>query len=229
MSLSRELRTFVVRIAVSSVICLTKPTFSSFDPASLHILSRLNQIISTQDDLLSAIRDVGVQGVQKKSPLGASYMSGSAESDHSTFGATATEDYTLQWSTSASYLKIPSSRTTPDMILVWPILEGKFPIDCLQEAIFDWASYGVESDDENGGFRTNIHRAFESQSVTYGLQEIEVVNLTDRFLSLVHTKNPILDESTLRQFANTIAENGMSWDGPSCLVVSSVPKVLHPF
>ncbi|KAH9208480.1 hypothetical protein DL95DRAFT_345425 [Leptodontidium sp. 2 PMI_412] len=166
-----------------------------------------------------------------KSPLDASYMSGPVESDHTIFGATATEDYNLQWSTSASYLKIPSSRTTPDMILVWPIFEGKFPIDCLQAAIFDSAPYGMESDDDDGGFQTNIHRPFESQSVTYGLQEIEVANLTERFLSLVHTKNPILDESTLRQFANAFAENGMGWDGPSCLVLlaCALGTIASPF
>ena len=150
------------------------------------------------------------------------------QSDRSLSGATATEDYTMQWTTSASYLKIPSSRTTPDMVLVWPIFEGKFPVDCLLQAVFDSAAPGGDLDDVAGGFRPTIHRPSESQIVTYGFHEAEVVNLTERFLSLVHTKNPILDENTLRQFANTIAENGLSWDGPSCLVVSPSSKSSDP-
>jgi hypothetical protein len=84
----------------------------------------------------------------------------------------------------------------------------------------------VDLDDDDGGFLPIIHR---SQAVTYGLQEMEVVNLTKRFLSLVHTKNLILDDNTQRRYANTISENGFSWDGPSSLVVNSFPKFLQLF
>ncbi|KAK9860466.1 clr-1 [Penicillium brevicompactum] len=39
------------------------------------------------------------------------------------------------------------------------------------------------------------------------------------FLANVHTKNPVVEHKALLQHANDISENGISWDGPSCLVL----------
>lgn len=52
------------------------------------------------------------------------------------------------------------------------------------------------------------------------ISEVEIVPLVDKFLMEVHVRNPILDEEELRRHARDVAENGMGWDGKTCLVVS---------
>jgi hypothetical protein len=53
-----------------------------------------------------------------------------------------------------------------------------------------------------------------------GIQEEQIVPLCENFLSNVHIKNPILEISEFTQYVRDVAENGLRWDGPSCLVVS---------
>lgn len=40
-----------------------------------------------------------------------------------------------------------------------------------------------------------------------------------KFLANVHTKNPVVEHTGLMRYAHDIAENDLSWDGPSCIVV----------
>ncbi|KAL5866511.1 hypothetical protein ACKVWC_010402 [Pyricularia oryzae] len=51
------------------------------------------------------------------------------------------------------------------------------------------------------------------------ISEVEIVPLVDKFLMEVHVRNPILDEEELRRHARDVAENGMGWDGKTCLVL----------
>ncbi|OTA91514.1 hypothetical protein M434DRAFT_342912 [Hypoxylon sp. CO27-5] len=44
--------------------------------------------------------------------------------------------------------------------------------------------------------------------------------LCQRFLVLIHVKNPVLDVSEFKRYARVAAEYGPGWDGPGCLVVS---------
>lgn len=53
----------------------------------------------------------------------------------------------------------------------------------------------------------------------YGLQENHFVPLCRKFLVHVHPRNPILEGGELMQYAKRAAEDGLGWDGPSCLVV----------
>jgi hypothetical protein len=46
----------------------------------------------------------------------------------------------------------------------------------------------------------------------------ELSRLVDRFVRLVHIKNPILDIPVLRQMVKQIDENGPSWSTSTCLV-----------
>ena len=117
-------------------------------------------------------------------------------------------------------LKIPSSRITPDSTLVWPIFENRFPTGFLQEAVFESAGWGDGFGDTDCSFYGNA-TIKSPPTATVPFQEEAVVKLVERFLSLVHIKNPILDENTLRRYARRAAEDGLSWDGPSCLVVSN--------
>lgn len=176
------------------------------------MLSRLNQILAKQDDVLKAVSGFASPQVQAQqlSPANASVWS--ATTSYQTANAAVPDN-------GSSGLKIPSSRTNPDLILAWPVFQGQFACECLQEAIFESEKYGpdIGHDDDRTG---STGQRSGNRAVTFGLQESQIVNLVDRFLSLVHTKNPILDDDSLRRQAETIAEDGLSWDGPSCLVVS---------
>ena len=55
------------------------------------------------------------------------------------------------------------------------------------------------------------------------INDAHIVQLVNRYLALVHVKNPILDINKLKQYAAEVAEHGIDWDGPSCLVVSKHP------
>ncbi|PVH72481.1 hypothetical protein DL98DRAFT_470364 [Cadophora sp. DSE1049] len=197
---------------------------SSFDPASLHILSRLNEILERQDDVLSAVHALDAGNISKtaNTPGNFSLLSNTASSSapdqHFPFSPQdggEGVDPTLQWENSANYLKIPSSRTIPDLILAWPIFDGKYLTDCLQDAIFDSTGMIGSSDSASQA----VDRPLGTKPVTSGLSETEISGLIENFLAAVHTKNPILDENMLKRSANSIIEDGLSWDGPSCLVL----------
>ena len=52
-----------------------------------------------------------------------------------------------------------------------------------------------------------------------GIHDEAFVPLCRKFLTHVHTKNPILDGSLLEAYAMDCTEHGPKWDAPSCLVV----------
>ncbi|KFY90218.1 hypothetical protein V500_05231 [Pseudogymnoascus sp. VKM F-4518 (FW-2643)] len=105
------------------------------------------------------------------------------------------------------YLRIPSTNTTADTILTWPIFAGEYPPEYLIEAIL-----GKAADDKGDAFVVR-HGDFES------LSDERIPSLIDRFLRNVHTKNPILDVDALLQYGQAAAANGPGWDAPSCLVL----------
>lgn len=105
------------------------------------------------------------------------------------------------------YLRIPSTNTTADTILTWPIYAGEYPPGYLIEAIL-----GKGEDDKSDAFVVR-HGEFES------LSDERIPSLIDRFLRNVHTKNPILDVDALIQYGQTAAANGPGWDAQSCLVL----------
>jgi hypothetical protein len=47
----------------------------------------------------------------------------------------------------------------------------------------------------------------------------DVLDLIERFLTNVHTKNPIFDSNTLRGIARSTIVKGFGWDAQTCLVV----------
>lgn len=69
----------------------------------------------------------------------------------------------------------------------------------------------------------------ESQPLFVGTQKIvdcepdllenDITSLVEYFLVQVHTKNPILDPTSLRKMVANIVQFGLQWDGPTCLVV----------
>lgn len=53
-----------------------------------------------------------------------------------------------------------------------------------------------------------------------GIDEDQILDLVQRFLDLVHIKNPVLNPDTIWSYARRVVEDGLEWDSPSCLVVS---------
>lgn len=118
------------------------------------------------------------------------------------------DDFTLQ----------PAS-TSADAILAWPMLAGPFPVTYIADGIFE-AEAHVETLVDTAFHE--VHLADPSSGLC-GILEIDVPKLVRRFLDLVHPKDPVLEVGTLWSYAEGVAENGLRWDGTSCLVVSRWP------
>ncbi|KFZ13865.1 hypothetical protein V501_03484 [Pseudogymnoascus sp. VKM F-4519 (FW-2642)] len=123
--LRRECRPLVVGVApfASSVARtgLTSDVGNSYDPASLHILSRLDQLLGQQGEVLSAIQNLGGNhDLPQPSPENdSSYSIPSVSNQSGINPPTSPGDSFLLSETAANHLKIPSARTIPDHILAW--------------------------------------------------------------------------------------------------------------
>jgi hypothetical protein len=116
-------------------------------------------------------------------------------------------------------MRIPTMRVASDAILMWPIFEGRYPPEYLVQEIFSLDSE-VERPE---GFRRRDGPEPPNGSRAVGccgVNDDEVPELVNRFLTRVHIKNPILDVGMIMRSARKVSENGPGWDGESCLVVS---------
>lgn len=113
---------------------------------------------------------------------------------------------------SKDYLGIPTCNSTADSILTWPIFQGKFPSNFL---IKDLLEHGSHKPDHEGQWSGDIAKPGEIQP----LADDMIPSLIDKFLELVHTKNPILDAEALVRYGRRAATAGLGWDAPSCLVL----------
>ncbi|KAJ5096205.1 hypothetical protein NUU61_005561 [Penicillium alfredii] len=169
---------------------------SSFDPASLEIIDRLNRIIDTQEDVLTAVRATNTRLSQ--GPNAVSISESPLPSPHELLVCATRPGHEL----AADSFDVPSSNTSPDNILIWPVFEQRYPEKCLQDAVFASSS-----------------QTPRMQRTKFAFQEDKVPALMDRFFYLVHIKNPIVDEESLRHDARKVIEDGLGWDEGSCLVL----------
>ncbi|RDW69228.1 hypothetical protein BP6252_08248 [Coleophoma cylindrospora] len=172
---------------------------SSFDPASLLMLERLNHIIERLDTITpasppSASAPSPARG-EPRHPQTARFAESSPPSEAT---ASINHDHIDD-----EYLRIPSSRTTPDTILCWPIFEGQYPQDYLVETLFVAAS---EADAEDSSCNQPHPNPNPSHGRSYDVQEGNIQALVEKFITLVHIKNPILDVPSLRRHASPAAE-----------------------
>lgn len=184
---------------------------SRFDPASLEIIDRLNRIIDSQSDVLNAIRTSNLN----ISPLAPSLDSESSLLAPLSSGETASSvapSFDEKFATGR--IGVPSSNTTPDNVLIWPIFDGKYPEKCLQDVVFGIAHSNVQ------GLETRRNHVAGDGRSRAAFREDRISVLMERFFHHVHIKNPILDESSLKQDALAVVEDGLGWDESSCLVVS---------
>lgn len=115
-------------------------------------------------------------------------------------------------------------------ILEWPIFQSRHHREQIERLIFDpalhsdleYSSPASRSVFSVASPRDAIAEPRRRMSSTRGIREEDVSELVERFLTNVHTKNPILDPNALRDMVKSIAGEGFSWDARTCLVVRTV-------
>lgn len=108
----------------------------------------------------------------------------------------------------------PSSFSSADSVLLWPIFGGRYAVGHLAKELFikDYlaSQQSVEAPDEGPSY---------DKPYKHFVDETEIPELIDRFFYCVHTKNPILDIPSMQRYTKGIVENGLGWDAPTALVV----------
>ncbi|CAO2658431.1 Nn.00g061540.m01.CDS01 [Neocucurbitaria sp. VM-36] len=184
-----------------------------FDPASILILNRLDQVLSrlgrsdTSTPLTSITGQLSTAGTAAPGP----------QFSESQVGVSPWQNQ----------LKIPARLATADIILQWAIFEGRYQESHLTNAVFEAEILEDSSDVELSA----IHQRLASKGRGSGIDEDAIPCLVQKFLDLVHTKNPVLDCETILAHARRAAEFGLGWDSPSCLVLlaCALGSVAQPF
>lgn len=186
-----------------------------FDPASIAILDKLNQVLSRLDRLPSSPGQ-GHGGLVAE----LSYAANSTPSNSVPLEPRRTTDEApVEVQTiSRDDLSIPSAKTTCEAVLQWPVLECCYPPNYIIDAVFETGIVDSDSDEEDEKESSNL--SLLNKSRRHGFNEEDVLPLVQRFLDLVHTKNPVLEADTLWSYARRVAEDGLKWDSRSCMVVS---------
>lgn len=124
----------------------------------------------------------------------------------------AEASFLTQGSTSASS-GLGTNLVSLDQIFQWPIFQDEgiyFPPNSLLKA--DQGLLGVDG--------SSVRSPTSSRSRRPQIDEDEILGLVQRFVRLVHIKNPVLDTKALLDGAKSVAELGLQWDASTCLVVS---------
>ncbi|KAK6355740.1 hypothetical protein TWF718_000127 [Orbilia javanica] len=174
--------------------CIQSPTdLSSFDPASLRILERL-------DDLEQLLR-----GNATISPDIESRESGNRENAYYPISRRANRNID---STSEAESDGASSRLIPgpvEEVLAWPEFTPLLEIPPMM-----YFFQVCQSDATTDGFSPSHASELEPQSAKI---------LLDRFFTHTHVKNPVLDEVHTRQLVSRLALHGIDWSPQSCLAL----------
>jgi hypothetical protein len=95
------------------------------------------------------------------------------------------------------------------------------------ESVLKWPIFGVTAQlpqsftlEHARTASTTTESLHSTQFGNRGIQENDFGALTNRFLALVHIKNPVLDLDEYREWVKIAVDQGPGWDGPTCLVVS---------
>ncbi|KAL2840406.1 hypothetical protein BJY01DRAFT_236758 [Aspergillus pseudoustus] len=167
-----------------------------FDPASLLILEKLHQVLQKldQQSAVTANGPIGRSDCVLPPPPAA---------------ADADDLQPSPASLALDGLHIPSSFSSPDWVVDWPIFDKQFRRGCLLDELFI-------------AERSSSQALEDTVSVSRSRGTIcadDIPGLVTRFLHFVHIKNPILDPKAITQLASRLAEDGVGWDRSSCLVL----------
>lgn len=169
------------------------------------ILEKLDETLQKLDDLRSGVRANTAQ-VQGNGSSEDSAVAGGPRA----LGQGTLSDDTID-SCSSDCLEVLTAFASAECILSWPIFGGKWPRNLLSQEILIGDLVSMQSSHENSPQRIKRSRQ--------GINEENVPILVERFLKLVHSKNPVFHTRQIQEAARKIAEDGISWDASSCVVV----------
>lgn len=171
---------------------LTEFCASSFDPASLAILQRLD----TLEELLRAskssspVQTSPSQAINSANPTSASPSAALRDLRYPSLERTA--------ESVPCYINV-------EAVLAWPVFEDqKF------DRQLDLKSLLRSPDRQTSAPHASVSADFENYAGTQLLQ---------RYLDNVHIYNPVLDEAKVKEYMRNACFNGLSWDSESCLLV----------
>ncbi|KAM0743557.1 hypothetical protein ACQRIT_001816 [Beauveria bassiana] len=120
---------------------------------------------------------------------------------------------------SRDFLQIPQHPASADTVLCWEIFEDRFPANALISSLFKPKLADMAED------------VVAAPKRMMPLDEENIPVLIDKFLQNVHTKNPILDVESLVKHGRRCADQGIGWDGRSCLVLlaCALGSIVKPF
>ncbi|KAL0932441.1 fungal specific transcription factor domain-containing protein [Colletotrichum truncatum] len=194
--------------------------FSTFDPASLAILDRINHVVNLLetrppppppppvDPMCTANFSLGHQIISPTSIDGPQHGGSYAvinETQCQAGDGLPEDDVMIRFD-----IPDPAAASSNcEAILRWPAFRDMVPE--INSFILE-----QEDDDQDSLGQTS---AIGPRNLGRGVQEDDFTVLSKRFLAYVHVKNPILDISDFKTHVRNAVENGPRWDGPSCLVL----------
>ncbi|KAH8172163.1 fungal zn(2)-Cys(6) binuclear cluster domain-containing protein [Sarocladium implicatum] len=190
--------------------CIQSPVdLSSFDPASLKILERLDQL----EDLISRVSLVDADKEEERA------HKRRAIDEHQAIPIRAVK-------TPETLPPLDKTAVFPsdldDILATWPSLQT---VASLHNGAFNDASPGQDS------LTGTSTQSSSSGLVTLDLEPSQVNRLLDGFFSYVHVKNPIFDERVTRRVIRSTLVNGIDWSSESCisLLVCALGSIAKPF
>ena len=196
------------------ILCAEPASYPSFDPASLLILDKLNQ---TLEKLTEVGREVkGQTAAAMRSSPSCGYGHGHR---HSAGACNVTPP------SPSDCLEVPTAFGSAEAILTWPVFHGRWPRNFLSQEILIGSlpsGSGAQGDHHH---RNSLKRG--GKRASQGINEENVPGLVDRFLQLVHSKNPVFHTRQIREAARRVAEDGVGWDASSCIVVRSSSLIIN--
>ncbi|EKD14457.1 hypothetical protein MBM_07178 [Drepanopeziza brunnea f. sp. 'multigermtubi' MB_m1] len=175
---------------------------ASFDPASLLILEKLNLTLQKLGDLDQEVKSQKTSRVIDDPRFTARTATTSSPSDVA-FNATPSSSASVAPS---DCLQVPTAFASAETILSWPVFNSRWPRNCLSQELL------INS-------LPTAHRDPDSVKRGQGINEESVPGLVERFLQLVHSKNPVFHTRQIREAARHVAEYGIGWDASSCVVL----------
>ncbi|OJJ44613.1 hypothetical protein ASPZODRAFT_698914 [Penicilliopsis zonata CBS 506.65] len=179
--------------------CITNPAgYSSFDPASLVIIERLDRLEQLlQSSSPSRLQHDEPPVIQQVPP--------------------STTEQNREPSEHASPLSNPPNGLdfgifTIEAVMSWPVFAGRFDSRPDLQALLNRG--GTMSDYQESADLLPTEDFLAKQVETGACDR-----LVSSFLNYVHPANPILDVPLLLQYVQYVRINGIAWDAKSCLVL----------
>ncbi|KAL1985199.1 hypothetical protein VTN96DRAFT_8115 [Rasamsonia emersonii] len=185
--------------------CITTPTdLSSFDPASLAILERLEQ-------LEQLIREKSIES--------------SRSQPQPPPPPPVEEEFTLGYGSPAPDLQFGPdfSTVTIETVLSWHVFRGRF------DSHLDLKALLKDTEEPMSPLHSPVG---ETIPLINSLELGSCNRLLDSFLTRVHIANPILDVPLVRSYVHHACLHGIGWDAQSCLVLlvcalGSIAEAFH--